>query len=207
MGFDAQPLTARELVVLEWLATPLTQVRIADRLFVSLNTIKSHVGHIYQKLGVSSRSAAVERARALDLLKGNAVAPPDFRALVEHSGALITLIDGNRTLVWANPAYRELLGTDPILQIGRPAWEIVHPDDLERLTGLFVAASERPGESVTFECRLAHADGSWRHVEVHQVNRLHDPAVRGFVGTTRALPRCSRGDASSPSFGFGFGGH
>jgi PAS domain S-box-containing protein len=195
VGFVVETLTARELVILEWLATPLTQARIASELFVSVNTVKSHIGHIYRKLGVSSRGDAVERARALDLLNDELPATFDFEALVEHSRALITVINADRKLVWANRAYRELLGGDPDHQVGRPALEIVHPDDRDRLTGLFYEVSARPGGSVTFECRLAHADGTWRHVEVHQVNRLHDPAVRGFVGTTRELPARSRNGA------------
>jgi PAS domain S-box-containing protein len=186
-----ETLTARELVILEWLATPLTQSRIASELFVSVNTVKSHIGHIYRKLGVNSRQGAVECARSLDLLKDELPATVDFEALVEHSGALITVIDADRKLVWANRAYRAFLGRDPNPQVGRPAWEIVHPDDRDRLMHIFYEISAKPGGSVTFECRLAHADGSWRRVEVHQVNRLHDPAVRGFVGTTRELRRPS----------------
>jgi PAS domain S-box-containing protein len=186
-----ETLTARELIVLEWLATPLTQSRIAAELFVSVNTVKSHIGHIYRKLGVSSRQDAVEYARSLDLLKDGMTSSVDFEALVEHSRALITVISADRTLVWANRAYRDLLGEDPEPQLGRPAWEIVHPEDRDRLTRIFYEVSAKPGGAATFECRLAHADGTWRRVEVHQVNRLHDPAVRGFVGTTRELPEHS----------------
>jgi PAS domain S-box-containing protein len=109
--------------------------------------------------------------------------------LVTHSRALITVIDAKRTLVWANAAYRELLGFDPKLHIGGSSATLVHPDDLQRLTHLFYETAARPGASVTFECRLAHADGTWRNVNVHQVNRIHDPSVRGFVGTTSERPR------------------
>jgi PAS domain S-box-containing protein len=181
-----EPLTARERVVLEWLATPLPQPRIAGELFVSLNTLKTHVRSIYRKLGVTDRFAAIERARSLDLI-GDSITPIDYEALVTHSRALITVISENRTLVWANPALYDLLGFEPTLFLGRPSWELVHPDDRERTTRIFYDASATPGASVTFECRLAHADGSWRDVTVHQVNRFHDPAVRGFVGTTCVL--------------------
>jgi PAS domain S-box-containing protein len=184
-----EPLTARELTVLEWLATPFTQRRIAAELCVSMNTIKSHVKGIYRKFGVSSRDDAVQCARALDLLENEPITLVDFEALVTHTRALITVIDAQRKLVWANGAFQELLGADPKLQVGRPSWEFVHPDDYDRLTRIFHETAATPGASATFECRLAHADGTWRHVEVHQVNRIHDPAVRGFVGTTRELTR------------------
>ncbi len=62
------PLTDRELEVLDQLATGKPNREIADELYVSLNTVKKHITHILDKLGVANRTAAVERARVLDLL-------------------------------------------------------------------------------------------------------------------------------------------
>lgn len=56
------PLTPAELRLLPYLQTHLTIREIGERLFVSRNTASSEIGSIYRKLGVSSRSAAVERA-------------------------------------------------------------------------------------------------------------------------------------------------
>jgi LuxR family transcriptional regulator, maltose regulon positive regulatory protein len=63
-----EPLSERELRVLRYLPTNLRAPEIAAELFVSLNTIRSHMRHVYTKLGVHSRGDAVERARALGLL-------------------------------------------------------------------------------------------------------------------------------------------
>lgn len=63
------PLTDRELDVLRLLETVLTGPEIATKLTVSVNTVRTHTKNIYSKLGVSSRRAAVRRARELDLLK------------------------------------------------------------------------------------------------------------------------------------------
>jgi LuxR family transcriptional regulator, maltose regulon positive regulatory protein len=65
----ASALTAAELRVLPLLSTHLPFHEIAADLFVSRNTIKSQVLSIYRKLGASSRSQAVERARELGLLE------------------------------------------------------------------------------------------------------------------------------------------
>lgn len=62
------PLTDRELEVLSQLAIGQSNREIADELYVSLNTVKKHVTHILEKLGASNRTAAVDRARSLDLL-------------------------------------------------------------------------------------------------------------------------------------------
>ena len=63
----AEPLTAAELRILTLLPTS-TYPQIADTLFISRNTVKTHLRSIYQKLGVASRSAALERAVDLRLL-------------------------------------------------------------------------------------------------------------------------------------------
>ena len=62
------PLSGRELDVLRLLATDLDGPDIAGRLFVSLNTMRTHTKSIYAKLGVNSRRAAVRRAEQLNLL-------------------------------------------------------------------------------------------------------------------------------------------
>lgn len=62
------PLTARELQILPYLHTHISNAELAEELFVSVNTIKTHVAHIYDKFGVAGRGEAVKRARALGLL-------------------------------------------------------------------------------------------------------------------------------------------
>jgi LuxR family maltose regulon positive regulatory protein len=63
-----EPLSIREQEILELIAAGLTNQEIADRLIISPETVKKHTGNIYGKLGVRSRTEAVARARALDLL-------------------------------------------------------------------------------------------------------------------------------------------
>ncbi len=66
-GQLAEPLTPAELHVLKLLPTS-TYLQIADVLYVSRNTVKTHIRAVYQKLGVQSRSQAIERAVELRLL-------------------------------------------------------------------------------------------------------------------------------------------
>ena len=60
--------TAAELAVLRLLATELSAREIGGELFLSPNTVRSHIRAVYRKLGVGSREGAVARAEALDLL-------------------------------------------------------------------------------------------------------------------------------------------
>ena len=61
-------LSPKELEVLRLLATRLSRREIGQRLYVSLNTVKTHQRAVYRKLGVADRSAAVKRAKQLGLL-------------------------------------------------------------------------------------------------------------------------------------------
>jgi LuxR family maltose regulon positive regulatory protein len=63
-----EPLTDRELSVLRWLATRMTTAEIATELFVSMNTVKTHLASIYRKLESSSRREAVAKGRELHLI-------------------------------------------------------------------------------------------------------------------------------------------
>jgi LuxR family maltose regulon positive regulatory protein len=62
------PLSQRELEVLRLMTTSLTQREIADQLFISVNTLRSHVKSIYSKLDVHNRMESVRRAQDLGLL-------------------------------------------------------------------------------------------------------------------------------------------
>jgi DNA-binding NarL/FixJ family response regulator len=63
-----EPLTQREKEVLRLLQSDLTPQEIATELYLTLNTIKTHVSAVYRKLGAHSRSEAVVVARQRSLL-------------------------------------------------------------------------------------------------------------------------------------------
>ena len=62
-----EPLSERELEVMRLLGSDLDGPGIARQLSVSLSTVRTHTQHIYAKLGVNNRRAAVRRAHQLDL--------------------------------------------------------------------------------------------------------------------------------------------
>jgi LuxR family maltose regulon positive regulatory protein len=63
-----EPLTGRELELLTYLPSRMSNADLATLCFVSVNTIKTHIARIYRKLGVTNRNEAVERARELGLI-------------------------------------------------------------------------------------------------------------------------------------------
>ena len=68
VGRLAEPLTERETAILALLPSPLSQREIAATLYVSHNTLKTHLRAIYQKLGVSGREEAVAVATSRELI-------------------------------------------------------------------------------------------------------------------------------------------
>jgi LuxR family maltose regulon positive regulatory protein len=63
-----EPLTDSETRILRYLPTNLSAPEIAGQLSVSVNTVRTHMRHVYEKLGAHRRAGAVDRARALGLL-------------------------------------------------------------------------------------------------------------------------------------------
>lgn len=114
-----EPLSTTEMRVLEYLPTHLTMAQIASELYVSLNTIRSHMRHLYIKLDTHRRTDTVNRARALGLLAPTPVHPardlkPADRPpraiahnLMRAAGSLIRLAYSKaRGIVWQIGASR-----------------------------------------------------------------------------------------------------
>lgn len=65
---EALGLTPRELEILDLIARGLSNQEIADRLFVSVNTVKTHSSRVFEKLEVKRRTQAVQQGKALRLI-------------------------------------------------------------------------------------------------------------------------------------------
>jgi ATP/maltotriose-dependent transcriptional regulator MalT len=63
-----EPLTGREAEVLRLLTAGLSNQQIAERLYLSEGTVKTHTHNLYGKLGVQSRTRAIARAKDLNLI-------------------------------------------------------------------------------------------------------------------------------------------
>lgn len=67
-GSNQFGLSSREREVLEMLALGLSNQEIADKLFVSLNTVKTHLSNIYMKLDVKRRTQAIKKGKELQII-------------------------------------------------------------------------------------------------------------------------------------------
>lgn len=68
-GYLVEPLTERELEVLNLIAEGLSNKEIAERLVITINTVKTYIKNIYEKLGVNRRVQVVARAKELNILQ------------------------------------------------------------------------------------------------------------------------------------------
>lgn len=98
-----------------------------------------------------------------------------FRQITENVVELIALLDLNMGRIYANPAYRDLLGEAAVLP-GVDAFGEVHAEDVERARGAFAQAI-RTGVPQRCEYRLLLPDGSLREIESH-ASVLRDSAAR-----------------------------
>jgi PAS domain S-box-containing protein len=110
-----------------------------------------------------------------------------FRALVENSADGIVLIGAQGTITYASPATTRILGYTIDEYVGRNGFELVHPDEAERLAGILAEMLQKPGYPVTVQYRLRHKDGSWRWIEGVGTNLLAEPSVRAIVANYRDI--------------------
>jgi PAS domain S-box-containing protein len=109
-------------------------------------------------------SAALERAALFRKVERS---EEHFRSLIENASDMIAIVGADWTFHYQSPSVARVLGYGPEELIGRPVWELIHPDDRFGL-GMMLRAvldgtGSRPFEGR--ETRFRHVDGTWRVLE------------------------------------------
>ncbi len=119
-----------------------------------------------------------ERKRAEEAVRNS---EKRFRALIENSLDEVSIIAADGSLIYESPSVNPTLGYEAGEFLGQSLFQLVCPDDLERvqrtLTKLLQDNSFHPRE----QFRLRHRDGTWRWVEAVGTNLLAEPSVGGIV--------------------------
>lgn len=108
-----------------------------------------------------------------------------FRSLLAHSTDITSVADAAGALTYVTPATERLLGKSPAAVLGTTVESHIHPDDLPAFVTAMDTLRSAPNASVTYQVRYAHADGSWRWLDVVSRNLLHLPSVGGYVSNAR----------------------
>jgi diguanylate cyclase (GGDEF)-like protein/PAS domain S-box-containing protein len=126
--------------------------------------------------GRSRAERAVERAtRSLQTSEER------FRRLVANSSDVMAIVNDKAELLSANPAAERILGVVLAEATGRNVFDIIHPDDRERVLAAFTSGLARPGLHEANVFRARTGSGDWRVLEVVATNCLGDHAIGGIV--------------------------
>ena len=109
-----------------------------------------------------------------------------FRSLVHGARDVIVLCGKDLRATYVSPSSAEVLGREPESIVGRPLWELVHPEDLIAVRDALesVLSEAAPVGATRLQCRLASPRG-WIDTESTVGDLRHDPGVAGIVITTR----------------------
>ena len=150
---------------------------IAD---TSIDTITP--GQPRQTIGLLTDITA--RKREEEVVRNN---ERHFRALIEHSSDVVTIISREGVIKYESPSVSRVLGYQPEELIGKNFSSVVHADDLTMVSRAFSEIIGKPGLTMGIEVRFRHSDGSWRVLEVVGRNMLDDPFIRGVITNSRDI--------------------
>jgi diguanylate cyclase (GGDEF)-like protein/PAS domain S-box-containing protein len=106
-------------------------------------------------------------------------------ALMKRAADWAVVLDQDARVVYSTPAFAARLGYEYGSKVGRPAGDLVHPDDREIALRLWERAVASDGPAGPEVVRLRSADGSWRWVETTFTDGLEDPGINGMVVNAR----------------------
>ncbi|MBN2845183.1 MAG: PAS domain S-box protein [Deltaproteobacteria bacterium] len=123
-----------------------------------------------------------------------------FRLIVENMYDMLRFTDTEGNVVYASPSHKTVLGFSPEERVGRSTFEVVHPDDIEKIQKAFADAfaTSSPGRA---EYRIQHADGHYLWVETIG-NFLYDSdgKISGTVMSTRDITDRKRAEEEARSY-------
>ncbi len=129
---------------------------------------------------VSARDAAL-------LMDERATRDTRFRALVQNSSDVVTVLDSTLRASYVSPAIQGVLGLDAELGIGKTFIEWVVAEDRQSTAIALERVAAVPYARALLRCRMVHSDGSLRDMETVASNLLEDPAVEGIVLNSRDI--------------------
>jgi PAS domain S-box-containing protein len=112
-----------------------------------------------------------------------------FRALIENSASVYSVVDEKGNAIYQSPSLERVYGWTPQEVKGKPIFERIHPDDVERVREGFKALFEKPGKIITQEVRYKHKNGTWLTIEALGVNHRDNPAIKGITITSHDITK------------------
>ena len=108
-----------------------------------------------------------------------------FRALIENSLDIVTILNKDGTIRYESPSVEDILGYHPEELIGQSAFKFIHPADVGSVLRIFNLGVGTDGYTARIEFRSRHKKGSWRVLEAIGRNLLNDQIVSGVIVNSR----------------------
>jgi len=108
------------------------------------------------------------------------------RALIEHGFDMVALLDEHGVYTYAGGSTLKILGYLPEQLVGRSAFDLIHPDDLDRVLGYWGQLSAQAVTTVP-EFRFRTAGGGWKWVVTTASNQLQNPAIKAYALSSRDI--------------------
>ena len=125
-----------------------------------------------------------ERKKAEEALKSS---EEYFRAITENSSDMIIITDKKGNIKYCSLSVERFTGYKPEELIGKSAFEVIHPDDVQRAIADFGRAILIKDSSIPNTFRILHKDGSERVLDGLGKNLLDNPSIEGFIMNVRDI--------------------
>ncbi|MEV4702366.1 EAL domain-containing protein [Actinoplanes sp. NPDC049316] len=110
-----------------------------------------------------------------------------FRALVQHSSDVVTVVGPDSEVLYQSESVRRVFGYPARVLTGRRLTSVVEPESAGRLADALLSVSGRPYATTVIELTVRHRDRRTRQAEITITNLLGDPNVGGLVLNTRDI--------------------
>ncbi|HUI44501.1 MAG TPA: PAS domain S-box protein [Nitrospirota bacterium] len=110
-----------------------------------------------------------------------------FHALLQNSLDIITLVSSDGTILYESPSVDRILGYDQRELIGKNVFEMIHPEDLQKVRTAFREVVSNRDLTLSADFRFLHKDGSWRVLYATGSNHLDNPLIDGIVVNSRDI--------------------
>jgi PAS domain S-box-containing protein len=131
---------------------------------------------------IAKRKAECDRESAEQALRRS---EDYFRTLIENSSDLITILNAKGKILFQSPSVERVLGYRPEELLDKNAFDMMHPNDVQRMLGIFSGDLMRHNLQIPVEYRFRHRDGTHRFLESIGKNLLKDPSIGGIVINSR----------------------
>jgi len=118
-----------------------------------------------------------------------------LREILAKSLDILVIVDKKGVFLYVSVSTERILKYEPSELIGKNGFDYIHPEDLEKISGIFNILLSKQNKGTPTEFRFRRGDGTWAHLEALGNNCLENPAIEGIIINAREISERKRADA------------